>query len=477
MPDKGGRGLDIAVDLLPRKADPGRRTLWELTAAGGLPPRRVVAGLGRTVALADLQRGASLDASVLEDRSILVQTLQQLPAVLALIELDGIARRLVLAPPDLNPAHLGAVIAQAGIDTLITDDVTARATQQAGLHVLSCNLDLAPRQAARSAKAPRTAVHATEWVLFTSGTTGAPKLVSHTLPGLTGPIAPASGGAVWSTFYDVRRYGGLQILLRALLGGGSMVLSDAIEPTAAFLARAGAAGVTHISGTPSHWRRALMSGHAARIAPAYVRLSGEIADQTLLDRLRAAYPGARVAHAFASTEAGVAFDVTDGLAGFPAVWVGAPGPAELRVLRDTLHVRSARTAAGYLGAAPCLSDADGFVDTGDIVALRGDRYHFLGRVGGVINVGGQKVHPEEVEAALHAHPAVLAARVRARLSPITGALVAADVVVSDPADGGVRDGILATCRARLPPYKVPALLRIVPALDVLPSGKLARPSA
>ena len=69
-------------------------------------------------------------------------------------------------------------------------------------------------------------------------------MVVHTLPSLAGPLddgLAVAPGAVWSTFYDVRRYGGLQILLRALLGGGSMVLSSAHEPVGDFLARAGAA--------------------------------------------------------------------------------------------------------------------------------------------------------------------------------------------------------------------------------------------
>ena len=78
----------------------------------------------------------------------------------------------------------------------------------------------------------------------------------------------------------------------------------------------------------------------------------EVADQTILDSLRAAYPHARNAHAFASTEAGVAFDVNDGLAGFPAELVGTPGGAiDLKVQDGTLWIRSGRTAARYLGAA------------------------------------------------------------------------------------------------------------------------------
>ena len=75
------------------------------------------------------------------------------------------------------------------------------------------------------------AAGSTERVLLTSGTTGVPKLVSHTLASLTAPIkARAVGAPVWGTFYDIRRYGGLQIFFRAVLGGGSLVLSSAGEP-------------------------------------------------------------------------------------------------------------------------------------------------------------------------------------------------------------------------------------------------------
>src|SRR2546427_12677906 len=164
---------------------------------------------------------------------------------------------------------------------------------------------------------------------------------------ITGSGTPATP-AVWTPFYAIRRYGGLQIFLRALLGGGSMVLSSAEESTGDFLSRAGAHGVTHISGTPSHWRRALMSPAAHRITPRYVRLSGEIADQAILDHLRACYPDAAIAHAFASTEAGVAFDVGDGRAGFPASLIGPRGGGiELRVEHGSLRIRSTRTAARY----------------------------------------------------------------------------------------------------------------------------------
>src|SRR5262249_41109966 len=146
----------------------------------------------------------------------------------------------------------------------------------------------------------------TTWLLLTSGTTGAPKLVSHDVGSLSAPIKSGVQAPVWGTFYDIRRYGGLQIFFRAVVGGGSLILSSAGEPVADHLERLARHQVTHLSGTPSHWRRALMTPAIRLIAPGYVRLSGEIADQTILENLRAFFPHAGVGHAYASTEAGVA---------------------------------------------------------------------------------------------------------------------------------------------------------------------------
>jgi acyl-CoA synthetase (AMP-forming)/AMP-acid ligase II len=295
---------------------------------------------------------------------------------------------------------------------------------------------------------------------------------------------PKATHVVWGTFYDIRRYGGLQILLRALLGGDSLVFSSANEPTEDYLIRAGANGVTHISGTPTHWRQALMSPAVHRIAPQYIRLSGEIVDQPILDSLRTAYAGATIVHAFASTEAGVAFEVRDGLSGFPASLIGVHDSGiEIKVENSSLRICSPQTAAYYLGdSGEVLRDPNGFVDTHDLIELRGERYYFVGRRDGVINVGGLKVHPEEVEAVINRHPSVHMSLVKARRNPIIGSLVVADVVTQSKqgqietatSASVLRSEILEICRRVLPPYKVPAAIRFVPSLEMTPSGKLAR---
>jgi acyl-coenzyme A synthetase/AMP-(fatty) acid ligase len=390
---------------------------------------------------------------------------------------------LVLCPPDADPAHLPYVVATADVDVVVTDRPDD-AVRGAGVEcIVHCEPSL------WSLAVDRTPGHDTEWILFTSGTTGDPKLVVHTLATLTGAIKAAgslAGPIVWSTFYDIRRYGGLQIFLRALSGGGSLVLSAPAESATTFLTRAVEHGVTHLTGTPSHWRRALMSPAARALSPTYARLSGEIADQAIIDHLQSTFPHAKVAHAFASTEAGVAFEVTDGCAGFPpSLLEPNDSDVSLKVENDTLLIRSSRTALRYLGRAEPLLDPRGYVDTGDVVERRGERYYFVGRRGGIINVGGLKIHPEEVEAVINQHPGVRISRVSARKNPLTGAIVAAEVVLAVD-NGGPLDAsgvestkaeILASCRGALAAHKVPASIRIVNSLEVSPSGKLGRRDA
>jgi acyl-coenzyme A synthetase/AMP-(fatty) acid ligase len=451
-------------------------TLTALLAAGA-GAGRAIGMASASLALDDFPHATSLGGQLdrLEGRSIILMAGDQLKTAAALIELDGWARRIVLCPPDLEARHLPAIVRDAEADALVYDG-DGEAPQGAPVEILApCIL---PAQTLAKAPVRRWA---TEWVLLTSGTTGDPKMVVHSLASLTGAIAPnAASSAVqnWATFYDIRRYGGLQIFLRAVAGRGSLTLRSAGETIDDFLLRAGVAGVTHISGTPSHWRLVLMNAAARRIDPDYVRLSGEIADTSVLNALAALYPKARVAHAFASTEAGVGFEVGDGLAGFPAAYLGErDNGAFLKISDGALAISSARTASRYLGVgAPALRDAEGFVDTGDMIETRGERCYFVGRRGGIINVGGAKVNPEEVEAVINAQAGVHASLVKARKNPITGALVAADIVLNEGVIEwpGLKDEIIAACARQLAPYKVPALVRFVPALAVTPSGKLAR---
>jgi acyl-CoA synthetase (AMP-forming)/AMP-acid ligase II len=460
-------------DALSNAPDRSGRSLW---------------GAAASIALSDLGPGTSLRGHPGEfaGRSVLIRTRDPLAAALSLIELDGTARRLVICTPELSPQHLPAVMDKAGADVIVTDDDSDDPAATTGIRVptrLICGTAITRATCVPVERYP------TEWVLLTSGTSGAPKMVVHTLASLTAPIAGAQNrdtDVVWGTFYDIRRYGGLQILLRAILGKGSFVVSHPAESPRDYLLRLAAHGATHISGTASHWRRVLMSPEAAAINPRYVRLSGEIADQAILNSLRSFYPHAGVAHAFASTEAGVGFEVNDGLEGFPASLIGNSGQVEIKIADGSLRLRSARSALSYLGEAdPAITDEEGFVDTGDMVEQRDGRYYFLGRRTGVINVGGLKVYPEEVEAVINRHPAVGASVVRSRRNPLIGSLVAADVVLRDDFGQNGPNGqtgefereIREICHEHLAAHKIPALIRFVHTVGIAAAGKLARRNA
>lgn len=455
------------------------KSLRERLATASDISQRYLWGSEATVVLSDLVRGSSLQGRLpdLLGRSVLIATHDHLTTALALIEVDGVARRLVICPPGLSNDNLRSIISSAQIDAVVSDaDRTEFSDHKVAIHV-SCQTTVS-----RAAFSP-VQCGLTEWVLLTSGTTGPPKMASYSLEALIGAIDATDrmeARPVWATFFDLRRFGGLQMFFRAILSNGSFVLSSPGTSLADFLVRLAAHKVSHLHGTPSHWRRVLLTPLARQITPSYVRLSGEIADQAILDSLHAFYPEATIVHAYATTEAGVVFEVADRLEGFPVEFVCTSGGVELKILDGSLRIRSARTASYYIGGSDSrLRDDEGFVDSGDIVERRDGRYYFLGRKSGIINVGGLKVHPEEVEGIINLHPAVRMSLVHARRNPMTGSIVVADVVLAPEFDGvgtaeEIKQQILQICRQRLTQYKVPVTIRFVSSLDVSPAGKLAR---
>ena len=125
-------------------------------------------------------------------------------------------------------------------------------------------------------------------------------------------------------------------------------------------------------------------------------------------------------------------------------------PIGIKVEDKRLYIRSP-----YVNRA----DAAGWIDTGDLVERRGERFYFIGRAENtMINVGGQKAFPPDIEAHLMTHPEVLWARVTARKAPLVGALPVAEVVLKSPTDQNEAEQMLnAHCEAGLAEYAVPRL--------------------
>ncbi len=318
-------------------------------------------------------------------------------------------------------------------------------------------------------------------LIATSGTTGEPKLAEHAIAGLLGRVRQRARGQDtprWLMTYQPATFGGLQVLLTVLTAGSELITLT--HPSIPGLCDAALTyQPTHVSGTPTFWRSFLMylGTRTADLHLKQITLGGEIADESILVRLRAMFPDAQVSHIYASTEAGALFSVQDGRAGFPAEWLetGIDGVG-LRIRDGVLHVRSSRAMKRYVNRdSGAVMGPDGWLITGDMVEQIGDRVLFRGREDFILNVGGAKVRPEEIEALLLGMPEVIEASVYGVPNPITGMVVGADIVLdADLAEADARRSILAQAREKLESYKVPRLLRFVDKIGISAAGKKER---
>ncbi len=312
--------------------------------------------------------------------------------------------------------------------------------------------------------------------LESSGTTGVPKRLCHDFDRLRGRLrGVAEEGARWLLTYDPGAFAGLQVMLTAAAAGALLIaVPGAVSGGGGIAGLSEAArrhAVTHVSGTPSFWRAFLMALGDAELPLRAVTLGGEAADQPLLDRLAERFPGARLRHIYASTEAGALFAVADGRAGFPAAWLDdAPDGLALRIVDGLLEVRSPR-------AAPGIADAEGWLSTGDLVERQDDRVLFAGRLDGLVNVGGVKVSPEAVERRLLAVGGVADAAVAAVPSPITGHLLTATIVPAPGADVEALRAALRAATADLPPAARPRALTFADHIPLSAAGKKSRKGA
>jgi acyl-coenzyme A synthetase/AMP-(fatty) acid ligase len=198
-----------------------------------------------------------------------------------------------------------------------------------------------------------------------------------------------------------------------------------------------------------------------------ITLGGEICDAAILRVLRSRFPTSRITQIYAATEIGVIFSVHDGQPGFPALWLDSgTKDCKLRVAADnTLEVARKYT-----------TDKDGWMNTGDVVERIDDRVFFRGRRSGLVNIGGNKVYPEEVESVVALVEGVQSVLVSSRASSMMGSLLEALVVPTESAPPNLAERIRMHCQQNLPRFKQPAFIKIVSELPTSANGKIVRVS-
>ncbi|WP_036555590.1 AMP-binding protein [Nocardiopsis sp. CNT312] len=317
----------------------------------------------------------------------------------------------------------------------------------------------------------------TALVIATSGSTGAPKGVELSSSALRSSARAsvarigAGPGDTWLCVLPAAHVSGLQVMVRALATGGETVHTPFDPVAVAALAHRLR---PHVSLVPTQLRRLLAAG-ADLSAFGTILLGGAAAEPALLAAAREA--GGRVVTTYGMTETsgGCVYD------GLPLDGArvrvesdrpGSPGPI---LLSGPMLLSGYRLPPGASADPdPLSSDPSGlrWLRTSDLGRLDpGGRLHVLGRADGVINTGGHKVVPEQVNSLLLEHPEVADAAVVGRPDPEWGQSVTAVVVPADPAAPPTLDRLRAWVRERLPAYAAPQVLEVREALPLLASGK------
>lgn len=320
----------------------------------------------------------------------------------------------------------------------------------------------------------------TQWILPTSGTTSIPKLVAHTFSSLIKTAKrniEKGAGFIWALTFDIYRFSGIQVFLQSLSGGSTLVIPESNFSMKSTIDLFLENSCNIISATPSFYRKALMSQSFSSLNLKRITLGGEISDENILKALKSIFHDAKIRHIYASTEVGVVFSVSDEKAGFPLSYISdGINNVFLKIdENDLLWIKPKEKIQNYL-SLESMYDESGFINTGDIVKVKKNRVYFKGRESGAINVGGNKVQPEEIESILLSSKLVKEAHVYAKNSPILGSLVCADIVVFNDIldEKAIKKDIINYCNEHLARFKVPALLKIVDSIELTQNGKLKR---
>lgn len=319
-------------------------------------------------------------------------------------------------------------------------------------------------------------------VILTSGTTGKPKAARHTWTTLMRParVKTELAKTRWLCSYPLHLYAGLQVFTQCFTNASAFCGVSASRDPGETASIIDACRIDHACGTPSFWRHLLFFGGEKLEGITSIRqitMGGEVATQDVLDRLKKTFPRTRIVHIYATTELGRCFSVTDGMAGFPSRFLDETSPdgISLKVADGELFVRSQNAMVSYDMHSSARSDAGDWFATGDLVELSGERVCFVGRRSDVINVGGHKVFPLEVEQVIRGLPFVRDVRVYGMRSSIMGELVACDVVFAELGDPGEsRRALIRACADSLNEHQRPRRINTCENIGMSVGGKTVR---
>jgi long-chain acyl-CoA synthetase len=435
--------------------------------------------------LARFEDAGEDEAVIWRERSIsYAQLREQFEAARArLLELELPAGAAILLDADFSPAAIAMLLAaihECHVVVPVAAHVHAdrpRYAQitEAAAHIrvgpderyLVERLDLPPRRTEGSAllASLRERGHP-GLVLFSSGSTGEPKASLHDLCALLPKYEVERHRRRIITFLLFDHIGGFNTLMYTLANRGCVIALRARTPEA--VCEAIERHRAEILPTSPTFLNLLLMSEAWEgrdlSSLELITYGTEMMPARTLARIHELFPNVRLQQTYGLSELGI---LRSKSRSDDSLWVKVGGEGyETRVVDGILHIRAESSMLGYLNA-PSPFDAEGWFNTQDEVEVEGEWLRFLGRKSEIINVGGEKVYPAEVESVLLEIDNVRDATVFGERHPITGNIVVAELSLREPEDRKpLAKRVRKHCRERLASFKVPVKVRIAEAARV-----------
>ena len=300
--------------------------------------------------------------------------------------------------------------------------------------------------------------------LFTSGTTGIPKKVSHSFSSITRyvKISERNMNSVWGFAYNPTHMAGLQVFFQALLNGNSIVRLFEMSNQEIY-SEIKTNKITNISATPTFYRL-LLPCNQVFTSVSRITSGGEKFNKKTISKFKKIFPNAKITNVYASTEAGSLF------ASKNDVFTIKPEDQDfVRVKnREELLIHKSLLGESEL-------EVEKWYNTGDLIEVLSDnplKFRFLSRKSDMINVGGYKVNPLEVEEAIQSLSGVKNVRVFAKSNSVLGNIICCEVVTDN--DKLKESSIREFLQSKIQEYKIPRIIRFVDELSTTRTGKIKR---
>ncbi len=292
-------------------------------------------------------------------------------------------------------------------------------------------------------------------VLFTSGYTGEPKAALHDCCRLLVKYQHRRHRLRTLLLLLFDHIGGIDTLLQAL-GNGSAVVIPSDRTPEIVCETVARHRVQVVPAAPSFLTMLLLSEAHRRhdlSSLRFITYGAEVMPEATLRKVAEAFPRVTLLQKYGLTELGT---LRSHSRSNDSLWVKVGGEGfQTRVVDGILQIKAESSMVGYLNA-PAPFTSDGWFVTGDAVEVDGEYLRILGRVSDLINVGGRKVYPAEVESVLHEVENIAEAVVFGEPHPFIGNIVVARVALQRAEDpGAVERRVRDHCRRRLEPHQVP----------------------